>query len=73
MDENKSKAKEESADFLQKYYRENPSGILDLWVAFGNRNDVSKKLEAYITAGVQDFNIRFVAWDQITQLKKFST
>ena len=73
MDEDKGKAKEESADFLQKYYREDPSGILDLWVAFGNRADVSKKLEAYIAAGVQDFNIRFVAWDQITQLKKFST
>lgn len=73
MDENKTKAREESADFLQKYYREDPSGILDLWVAFGNRSDVTKKIEAYVSAGVQDFNIRFVAWDQIAQLKKFSS
>ena len=31
-----------------------------------------KKLEAFVDAGVEDFNIRFVAWDQIKQLKKFS-
>src|SRR5579872_1083002 len=73
MDEDKTKAKDESADFLLKYYREDPSGILDLWVAFGNSGDVTKKLQAFIDAGVQDFNIRFVAWDQISQLKKFST
>lgn len=72
MDEDKKKAMDESADFLQKYYREDPSGILDLWVAFGNRNDVVKKIEAYVQSGVEDFNIRFVAWEQIAQLKKFS-
>ncbi len=72
MDEDKKKASDESADFLLKYYREDPSGILDKWVAFGNQNDVTKKLEAFVQAGVQDFNIRFVAWDQIAQLKKFS-
>ena len=58
---------------MEKYYREDPSGILDKWVAFGNQNDVIKKLESFVKAGVQDFNIRFVAWDQIAQLKKFST
>jgi alkanesulfonate monooxygenase SsuD/methylene tetrahydromethanopterin reductase-like flavin-dependent oxidoreductase (luciferase family) len=72
MNEDKSKASDESADFLLKYYREDPSGILDKWVAFGNRKDVVKKLESFVNAGVQDFNIRFVAWDQIEQLKKFS-
>ncbi len=72
MSEDKKKASDESADFLQKYYREDPSGILDLWVAFGSRGDVIKKLQSFVDAGVQDFNIRFVAWDQITQLKKFS-
>ncbi|HZW56002.1 MAG TPA: LLM class flavin-dependent oxidoreductase [Nitrososphaerales archaeon] len=72
MDEDKKRAADESADFLQKYYREDPSGILDMWVAFGNRAEVMKKLEAFVEAGVQDFNIRFVAWDQIGQLKKFS-
>ncbi len=72
MDEDKSKAAAEAADFLQKYYREDPSGILDMWVAFGNRTEVTKKLEEFVKAGVQDFNIRFVAWDQIAQLKKFS-
>ncbi len=72
MDEDKNKASAESADFLQKYYREDPSGILDLWVAFGDRKDVVKKIEGYVQAGVEDFNIRFVAWEQIGQLKKFS-
>jgi alkanesulfonate monooxygenase SsuD/methylene tetrahydromethanopterin reductase-like flavin-dependent oxidoreductase (luciferase family) len=72
MDENKKKAADESADFLLKYYREDPSGILDKWVAFGTQKDVGAKLEVFVKAGVQDFNIRFVAWDQIVQLKKFS-
>ena len=72
MNENKNKAAEESKDFLMKYYREDPSGILDKWVAFGSRNDVVKKLESFIAAGVKDFNIRFVAWDQVKQLRKFS-
>ena len=68
----KRKAAEESKDFLMKYYREDPSGILDKWVAYGSTNDVTKKLEGFIQSGVQDFNIRFVAWDQTEQLKKFS-
>ena len=72
MNDETQKAAMESSDFLLKYYREDPSGILDKWVAFGNRNDVSRKLEEFIKAGVQDFNIRFVAWDQIGQLKRFS-
>jgi alkanesulfonate monooxygenase SsuD/methylene tetrahydromethanopterin reductase-like flavin-dependent oxidoreductase (luciferase family) len=72
MDEDKSKAAAEAADFLQKYYREDPKGILDMWVAFGNRTEVTKKLEEFVKAGVQDFNIRFVAWNQLEQLKKFS-
>jgi alkanesulfonate monooxygenase SsuD/methylene tetrahydromethanopterin reductase-like flavin-dependent oxidoreductase (luciferase family) len=72
MDEDKQKAADESKDFLLKYYREDPSGILDLWVAFGKRSDITKKLDAYIAAGVQDFNIRFVGWNQIEQLKRFS-
>ncbi len=72
MKEDQKKASDEATDFLQKYYREDPSGILDMWVAFGNRAEVTRKLEEFVNSGVQDFNIRFVAWDQITQLKKFS-
>lgn len=72
MDSDKQKAADESKDFLQKYYREDPSGILDKWVAFGGSGDVTKKLDSFIQAGVQDFNIRFVAWDQFEQLKRFS-
>lgn len=72
VDKDQKHAAEESKDFLQKYYREDPSGILDKWVAFGDLNAVTKKLEGFIQAGVQDFNIRFVAWDQIEQLKRFS-
>jgi alkanesulfonate monooxygenase SsuD/methylene tetrahydromethanopterin reductase-like flavin-dependent oxidoreductase (luciferase family) len=68
----KKHAGDEAVDFLTKYYREDASGVLDKWVAFGTRADVTKKLEAFVDAGVEDFNIRFVAWDQIHQLKKFS-
>ena len=68
----KKHAGDEAVDFLTKYYREDASGVLDKWVAFGTRADVMKKLEAFVDAGVEDFNIRFVAWDQIHQLKKFS-
>jgi alkanesulfonate monooxygenase SsuD/methylene tetrahydromethanopterin reductase-like flavin-dependent oxidoreductase (luciferase family) len=68
----KEKAGAEAVDFLTKYYREDASHVLDKWVAFGNRADVMKKLEAFVDAGVEDFNIRFVAWNQIRQLKKFS-
>ncbi len=72
VDKDKQHAAEESKDFLQKYYREDPSGILDKWVAFGDLSDITKKLEGFIRAGVQDFNIRFVAWDQMEQLKRFN-
>ncbi|MDG6925420.1 MAG: LLM class flavin-dependent oxidoreductase [Nitrososphaerota archaeon] len=68
----KKKTATEANDFLTKYYREDASGILDKWVAFGTRADVMRKLEAFVDAGVEDFNIRFVGWDQIKQLKKFS-
>jgi alkanesulfonate monooxygenase SsuD/methylene tetrahydromethanopterin reductase-like flavin-dependent oxidoreductase (luciferase family) len=68
----KKKSGDEAVDFLTKYYREDASGVLDKWVAFGTRSDVMKKLEAFVDAGVNDFNIRFVAWDQEKQLKKFS-
>ena len=72
MHDEKEKAAAEASDFLLKYYREDPSGILDKWVAFGNRKDCVNKLEGFISAGVNDFSIRFVAWDQQTQLKRFS-
>ncbi|MDA4122122.1 MAG: LLM class flavin-dependent oxidoreductase [Thaumarchaeota archaeon] len=68
----RTKTAAESSDFLLKYYREDPSGILDKWVAYGTKGDVVKKLEGFVDAGVQDFNIRFVAWNQIEQLKRFS-
>lgn len=67
-----AKAGAEAVDFLTKYYREDASHVLDKWVAFGSRSEVMKKLEAFIDAGVGDFNIRFVAWNQIAQLKRFS-
>jgi alkanesulfonate monooxygenase SsuD/methylene tetrahydromethanopterin reductase-like flavin-dependent oxidoreductase (luciferase family) len=72
MDDDKKKAGAESSDFLLKYYREDPSGILDKWVAYGTRKDCIDKLEKFISAGVNTFSIRFVAWDQIEQLKRFS-
>jgi alkanesulfonate monooxygenase SsuD/methylene tetrahydromethanopterin reductase-like flavin-dependent oxidoreductase (luciferase family) len=68
----KEKAGAEAIDFLTKYYREDASHVLDKWVAYGRKADVMKKLEAFVDAGVEDFNIRFVAWDQIKQLKRFS-
>jgi alkanesulfonate monooxygenase SsuD/methylene tetrahydromethanopterin reductase-like flavin-dependent oxidoreductase (luciferase family) len=66
------KAAAESNDFLLKYYREDPSGILDKWVAYGPRKECVDKLEKFISAGVKTFSIRFVGWDQIGQLKRFS-
>ena len=72
MNDDKQKAGAESSDFLMKYYREDPSGILDKWVAFGNQKDCVDKLEGFVKAGVDTFSIRFVAWNQIEQLKRFS-
>jgi alkanesulfonate monooxygenase SsuD/methylene tetrahydromethanopterin reductase-like flavin-dependent oxidoreductase (luciferase family) len=72
MKDNKDEAAAESSDFLLKYYREDPSGILDKWVAFGTRKDCVDKLEKFVSAGVNTFSIRFVAWDQLEQLKRFS-
>lgn len=72
MNDDKQKAAAESSDFLMKYYREDPSGILDKWVAFGNQKDCSEKIEGFVAAGVDTFSIRFVAWNQIEQLKRFS-
>jgi len=62
----------EASDFLLKYYREDPSGILDMWVAYGNQKDCVKKIQGFIDAGVDTFSIRFVAWNQPEQLKRFS-
>jgi len=72
MKDDTKKAAVESSDFLLKYYREDPSGILDKWVAYGNRKDCLKKIEGFVAAGVDTFSIRFVAWDQPEQLKRFS-
>jgi alkanesulfonate monooxygenase SsuD/methylene tetrahydromethanopterin reductase-like flavin-dependent oxidoreductase (luciferase family) len=72
MNDDKQKAATESSDFLMKYYREDPSGILDKWVAFGNQKDCAEKIEGFVAAGVDTFSIRFVAWNQIEQLKRFS-
>jgi alkanesulfonate monooxygenase SsuD/methylene tetrahydromethanopterin reductase-like flavin-dependent oxidoreductase (luciferase family) len=72
MNDHKDKAAAESSDFLLKYYREDPSGILDKWVAFGTRKDCVDKLEKFVSAGVNTFSIRFLAWDQLEQLKRFS-
>jgi alkanesulfonate monooxygenase SsuD/methylene tetrahydromethanopterin reductase-like flavin-dependent oxidoreductase (luciferase family) len=72
MNNEKQKAAAESSDFLMKYYREDPSGILDKWVAYGDRKDCIEKLEGFVKAGVDTFSIRFVAWNQIEQLKRFS-
>ena len=44
----RAKRPTEAADFLQKSYREDPKGILDMWVAFGNSTDVTKKLEEFV-------------------------
>jgi len=72
MSNEKQKAAAESSDFLMKYYREDPSGILDKWVAYGDQKDCVEKLERFVKAGVDTFSIRFVAWNQIEQLKRFS-
>jgi len=72
MKDEKQKAAAESSDFLLKYYREDPSGILDKWVAYGDRRDCAEKIEGFVKAGVDTFSIRFVAWDQVEQLKRFS-
>jgi alkanesulfonate monooxygenase SsuD/methylene tetrahydromethanopterin reductase-like flavin-dependent oxidoreductase (luciferase family) len=72
MNNEKQKAAAESSDFLMKYYREDPSGILDKWVAYGDHKDCIEKLEGFVKAGVDTFSIRFVAWNQIEQLKRFS-
>jgi len=72
MNDDKTEAGAESSDFLMKYYREDPSGILDKWVAYGNQKDCAEKIDGFIKAGVDTFSIRFVAWNQIEQLKRFS-
>jgi len=72
MNDETQKAATESSDFLLKYYREDPSGILDKWVAYGNRKDCLKKIESFVAVGVDTFSIRFVAWNQPEQLKRFS-
>ncbi|HUK49412.1 MAG TPA: LLM class flavin-dependent oxidoreductase [Terriglobales bacterium] len=72
MNDSKTAAATESTDFLMKYYREDPSGILDLWVAYGTQGDCVKKIQDFIDAGVDTFSIRFVAWNQTEQLKRFS-
>lgn len=72
MNSDKQKAAAESSDFLMKYYREDPSGILDMWVAYGNQRDCVEKIGGFVAAGVDTFSIRFVAWNQIEQLQRFS-
>ena len=72
MNDDRAKAGAEASDFLLKYYREDPSGILDKWVAYGKRKDCIERLEKFASAGVNTFSIRFVAWNQIEQLKRFS-
>ena len=73
MNDDKERAAAESKDYLYKYYREAITETkFDKWVACGTARDCIEKLEAFTSAGVDTFSLRFVAWDQLKQLKRFS-
>jgi len=63
---------EESKRFLDKYYTTDFSrDFVEMWTAHGSPEECALKLRAFEDAGVDTFVVRFSAFDQLGQMRRF--
>ncbi|MGA2461952.1 MAG: LLM class flavin-dependent oxidoreductase [Candidatus Bathyarchaeia archaeon] len=70
LNDDSSKAKSETVDYLTKYYGAAPP--LDRWGPFGSPKDAVKIINAFHDAGARVFAIRFSSHNQEKQIKWFA-
>jgi alkanesulfonate monooxygenase SsuD/methylene tetrahydromethanopterin reductase-like flavin-dependent oxidoreductase (luciferase family) len=71
IDDDASRAYEESKRFLDMYYMTEFSRTdMDLWVAYGNVEHCAERIRQFIRQGVQLVALRVTAWDQKGQLRR---
>ena len=66
----KEKATQEGEEWLTKYYIRNWWN--GRWGPFGPAELIIQRMQAYVTAGIQSFCVRFAAYDQATQFERFT-
>ena len=72
VNDDKSKALEESKKFLDTYYMTDFSlELLDhMWVAAGSVDECAERLRALIDAGANGITLRLTSWDQQGQFRR---
>lgn len=72
INEDVARARQESVEFLTKYYGENTIApdFLDMWLACGSPEQVAAKIAGYIEAGCTTPVLRFTSPDQRGQLER---
>lgn len=65
-------ALEESKRFLDSYYSADfDRDFVDMWTAHGSPQECAQKLREFADAGVDLMSVRFSAYDQLGQLRRF--
>jgi len=70
LNNDSSKAKSETVDYLTKYYGSAPP--LERWGPFGSPEEAVKRINQFYDAGVRIFAIRFSSHNQEEQIKWFA-
>ncbi len=71
INEDREAAFKESKRFLDTYYnRDWPEDVVDLWVAYGNPQEVIERIRGFVNAGAKEVTLRITAWDQRGQLER---
>ena len=75
INEDAARAREESVEFLTRYYGEGTIGddLLQKWLAFGSPAEVIDKIATFIEAGYTTPILRFTSQDQLGQLERCIT
>ncbi len=72
INDDAARARQESVEFLTKYYGENTiaADFLDMWLACGSPEQVAEKIATFVEAGCTTPVLRFTSPDQRGQLER---
>jgi len=72
INEDRAQAYAEAKRFLDEYYSTDfPEGKINIWTAYGSPTVCAETMQEFAAAGVQTMVIRFLSYDQGTQLRRF--
>lgn len=73
LNDDRERGYEETQRFLRDYYgQEYSREVVDRWGAYGPPEECADKMLAFAEAGVDLLNIRFVSYDQTSQIRRFT-